>query len=221
MDLSRLSEIVSTLLLGAVVTLEVAAGALVISVLLGLGLAMVKTFVRSPLARLPIAVFVEVARNVPALTHLFILYFGLAYLGWKIDALPAAIIGLGLIGAATLTDVFRAGFQALGAGQREAGLSIGLPPLAVIRWILLPQALRITLPPVGNFAVQLLKDTSVAAAIAAPEIMFYARNLVTTTFETSLTYLCAAALYLAFSLPLSRLVSRLEGRGMAARPSQA
>lgn len=209
---SRIADILLVLLQGAVVTLEVTAGALVIAVLLGLALALLKTFSRRRFLIWPINVFVEVGRNVPALTHLFILYFGLASVGVRMDSLTAAVVGLGLIGAATLTDVFRAGFLALAAGQREAGLAIGLPPLGVIRYILLPQALRIALPPVGNFAIQLLKDTSVAAAIAAPEIMFYARNLVTTTFETALIYLCAAALYLVFSLPMSRLVRRLEGR---------
>lgn len=221
MDFSRIADILGTLLLGAAVTIKVTVGALIIAVLLGLFLGLVKTFSRNPFFIWPINVFVEIARNVPALTHLFILYFGLAYAGIRIEALFAAILGLGLIGAASLTDVFRAGFLALGAGQREAGLAIGLTPLSVIRYILLPQAIRITLPPVGNFAIQLLKDTSVAAAIAAPEIMFYARNLVTSTFETTLTYLCAAALYLAFSLPLSRLVHRLERRGPGLRASRS
>jgi len=81
-----------------------------------------------------------------------------------------------------------------------------------MRYIILPQAIRITLPPVGNYAIGLLKDTAIVSAIAAPEIMFYARNLVTSTFETTLVYSMVAVLYFCLSFPLARIVNRLEAR---------
>jgi ABC-type amino acid transport system permease subunit len=79
-----------------------------------------------------------------------------------------------------------------------------------VRYIILPQAWRIVLPPLGNYSISLLKETSVASAIAAPEIMFFARQLVTKTFETPLIYSMTALFYLAMSIPLGRLVARLE-----------
>lgn len=210
--ISLTATILPPLLKGAVVTIEVAAGAFIIAVAIGFLLALAKTFSGSIAVRAAVDTYVETLRNIPALTHLFILYFGLAAIGVKLSSLSAAIIGLGLIGAATLTDVFRAGFQSLHAGQREAALAIGMKPTAVLRYILLPQALRTTLPPLANYAAQLVKDTSIVAAIAAPEIMFFARSLVTSTFETTLIYISAALLYLALSLPLSYAAGRLEHR---------
>ncbi len=205
-------EFVVPLALAALVTIEVAAVAFVVATALGLFLATIRFFVPSRIVRFPISAYIEIFRNVPSLTHLFIIYFGLASLGIRLNSIAAAIIGLGLIGAAVLADVFRAGFEAIHIGQREAGLAVGLPPSMVFRDIVLPQTWRVTLPPIGNYAIQLVKDTSLVAAIAAPEIMFTARNLVVNTFETTLVYGIAAALYLVICIPLSRALHRLERR---------
>jgi ABC-type amino acid transport system permease subunit len=162
--------------------------------------------------RFLVDVYVEIFRGIPALTLLFILYFGLAYSRIRIESVPAAILGLGLVGGAILTEVFRSGFEALHHGQREAALAVGMTPIMAMRYIILPQAVRITLPPIGNYAIGLLKDTAIVSAIAAPEIMFYARNLVTSTFETTIIYVLVAILYFCLSFPLARIVGRLEER---------
>lgn len=210
--LDHVLQFAMPLAIAAGVTIEVAAGAFAVAVLFGLLLASVRYFVVSRIVRIPIAIYVEIFRNVPSLTHLFIIFFGLAYLGIRLNSLTAAIIGLGLIGAAVLTDIFRAGFEAVHIGQREAALAVGMTPRLAFREIILPQTWRVTLPPIGNYAVQLVKDTSLVAAIAAPEIMFTARNLVVNTFETTLVYGIAAALYLVICIPLSRAIRRLERR---------
>jgi polar amino acid transport system permease protein len=206
------THILNTLAAGAVTALQVTAGAAAIAVSLGLVLALAIVFVKLTPVRLAIGAYVEWMRNVPALAHLFVLYFGLASLGIRLSPLTAAILGLGLVGAAVLCDVFAAGMQALHVGQREAALSVGLTPLHALQFIVLPQMLRLTLPALGNFAIQLIKDTSIASAIAAPEIMFYARNLVTSTFQTPLIYATAMLLYAAMVFPLSWLFARLEQR---------
>jgi polar amino acid transport system permease protein len=211
-DFANLLHFAAPLIIAAHVTIEVAAGAFVVAVLLGLLLASLRYFVPSRLVRVPIAIYIEIFRNVPSLTHLFIIFFGLAYLDIRLDSLTAAIVGLGLIGAAVLTEIFRAGFEAVHIGQREAALAVGMTPRLAFREIILPQTWRVTLPPIGNYAVQLVKDTSLVAAIAAPEIMFTARNLVVNTFETTLVYGIAAVLYLVICLPLSRAMRRLERR---------
>jgi His/Glu/Gln/Arg/opine family amino acid ABC transporter permease subunit len=172
-------------------------------------MAVIKTS-RLRLLRLLVNIYIEIFRDVPALTLLFILYFGLAYGGIKLDPVSAAIIGLGAIGGAILTEVFRSGFEALHFGQREAALAVGMTPSMTMRYIIFPQAIRIVLPPVGNYAIGLLKDTAIVSAIAAPEIMFWARNLVTSTFETTLVYVLAAALYFCMSFPLAQVVNKLE-----------
>ncbi len=202
-------EMLWVLLGGAYVAVQITLAALLVALVLGLFLAIVKASNIFPLT-LMATTFVEIFRGIPALTQLFILYFGLTYVGINLDPLPAAIIGLGLIGAAYLTEVFRAGFAALHHGQREAAMAIGMTPMMAMRYIILPQSIRIVLPPIGNYAIHLIKETSVVSAIAAPEIMFYARQLVNNTFQTTLIYILVAILYFCLSFPLARIVDRLE-----------
>ena len=210
-------SILVVLLAGAVTAVRIAAGAGVVAFGLGLILALINVFTRLVALRVTIACYVEWMRNVPALAHLFVLYFGLATVGFRLSPLCAAIIGLGMVGAAVLCDVFVAGMRAIHAGQREAALAAGLTPMQALRHIVLPQMLRLTLPAVGNYTSQLVKDTSIASAIAAPEIMFYARNLVTSTFETPLIYGSAILLYAAIVFPVTWLFKGLERRLGAGR----
>lgn len=212
MNLDAFLLILRTLLAGAVTAAQVATGAGVIAVVLGLALAMLSVFARWGALRLLIGAYVEWMRNVPALAHLFVLYFGLASVGIRFSPKEAAILGLGLVGAAVLCDVFAAGIRSLHVGQREAALAVGLTPGQTLRFIVLPQMARVTLPAVGNYASQLIKDTSIASAIAAPEIMFYARNLVTSTFQTPLIYATAILLYASVVFPVSWGFHRLERR---------
>lgn len=197
---------------GAGITIVVTLSALTFGLSLGFILALARQFSRSRILSGLIDAYVEFFRNVPALSHLFILYFGLAGLGFRLSSIGAAILGLGLIGAAVTCDIFRSGFKSLPTGQTEAALAAGFTPLQTIFTILTPQAMRIALPSLGNFAVQLLKDTSVVSAIAAPEIMFYARSMVTSSFQTTLIYVTAAGLYLVMSLPLMQVTRALENR---------
>ncbi len=212
--LQKILSLGGPLLLGAVTTIEITVFSFIVAALIGLLFALLKIGSVKPVVWL-IDAYVEIFRNTPVLAQLFIIYFGLAHAGVQIAAIPAAIIGLGLNGGAILTEVFRAGLSAVHRGQREAALAVGMTPWTSLRFIILPQTWRITLPPLGNYAIALLKDTAVVSAIAAPEIMFYARNLVTSTFETTFIYILAALLYFALSFPLARLVNRFEQRQKA------
>lgn len=211
MDLiiAKIVKLGPPLLHGAVTTIEITLVSLIVAVILGLSLALIQR-ARIVWLNWAIAAYVEVFRNTPVLTQLFIIYFGLPYVGYNIPSFFAAIIGLGLNGGAVLTEVFRAGIAAIHAGQREAALAVGMTPWMSLRHIILPQTWRITLPPIGNYAIALFKDTAVVSAIAAPEIMFYARNLVTSTFDTAFIYALVAILYFVLAFPMARLVDRLE-----------
>lgn len=207
----RFGYYIGILLEGAGITVSITIGALAIALVLGLGLAALKVS-RLPLARPFVDAYVEVFRDVPPLTQLFIIYFGLTYVGIRLEPVPAAIVGLGLNGAAYCAEIFRAGFAALHHGQREAAAAVGMTPGMAMRHVILPQAFRITLPPLGNYAIGLLKDTAVASAIAAPEIIWRARNLTSETFETPIIYLLVALLYFCLTFPLARWVNYLERR---------
>ncbi len=199
------------LLGGAIVSTQVAAGALLVAICGGLALALLSQSRAAP-PRWIAACYVELIRGTPALAQLFIIYFGLADLGLGMPPMVAAIVGLGVNGSAYLAEVFRAGIQAINRGQTEAAVSLGMTPAVAMRFVVLPQATRVMLPPFVNYSVQLLKDTSLISAIAAPEIMFRARNLVMETYESMTIYLLVAAIYLSISIPLSHLAARLQAR---------
>ncbi len=207
--LTKVTDLGGPLLLGAVTPVWITLASLVVAVVLGLGLALIRLLGFRAVNAL-IATYVEIFRNTPVLAQLFIIYFSLPTFGINIDPVPAAIIGLGLNGGAVLSEVFRSGLNAIHHGQREAALAVGMTPWVSLREIILPQTWRITLPPLGNYAIALLKDTAVVSAIAAPEIMFWARNLVTSTFQTTFVYVLAALLYFCLSFPLARMVERFE-----------
>ena len=215
---AQLPYLLETLLLGVQMTIVVTVGGCIVAIALGALGAVLRTG-RLVLLRALGTLYVDVFRAVPVLTQLFIIYFGLAELGVKLDPIPAAIIGFGINGGAYLTEVFRAGIEAVHRGQNEAALAIGMTRAQALRIIVLPQAMRVVLPPLGNYAIGLLKDTSVASSVAAPELSFRAHMLVDQTYLSTQIYLTVAALYLAMSLPLAHLVHRLErrmGRGRVA-----
>lgn len=151
-------------------------------------------------------------RGTPALTQLFLIYFGLASIGIALPAFVAAVAGLGLNYAAYMSEVYRAGIAAVHRGQREAALAIGMTNAVAMRNIILPQALRIIVPPMANYAVSLLKDTSVASLISAPELMLRARDLSSEYFMPMELYLLAGAMYLVMAYPLGKGAHYLEVR---------
>ncbi len=207
--MQRFPYFLSVLLGGAAMTIEVTIGALVFALLAGLIVALARLS-RWRVVRVLAGIYVELIRGTPALAQLFIIYFGLPDLGISPKPVTAAIIGLGINGAAYLAEIYRAGIEAIHKGQVEAALSLGMTPRRAMQYIILPQALRLMLPPITNFSILLLKDTALVSVIAAPEIMFFARNLVTETFQSMHVYLLAGMLYLCMTIPLSRLVARLE-----------
>lgn len=206
-----LPDILPVLLRATVMTIQVSAGALIVALTLGLAVALMRI---SPVAPLRwIALFyTDVMRGTPALVQLFIIYFGLSDLGIEFNPLSAAIIGLGMNGAAYVSEIYRAGIQAIGRGQVEAALSLGMTPARVMQYIVLPQGVRLMLPPLTNYAIALVKDTAIISAIAAPEVMFEARRLVEEIHQANQIYLLAALIYLAITIPMSRLAKRLERR---------
>jgi polar amino acid transport system permease protein/cystine transport system permease protein len=192
-------------------TVRIAAGAFVLAIAAGLLLALLQTVRVTPVNAL-VRTYIEVIRGTPVLAQLFILYFGLTEFGIRFTPVQAAVIGLGLNGAAYLAEVFRAGIESIHTGQMEAALTVGLTPAQAMRYVVLPQALNVVVPPTTNYSIALLKDTAVVSAVAAPEIMFRARNLVMETYLSAQIYLLVAAMYLVLSLVLAYVARRVERR---------
>jgi polar amino acid transport system permease protein len=199
------------LLVAAQGTLRMTAGAFTIAATVGLVFGLARLSRHRLVSRFAVG-YIEVMRGTPALTQLFLIYFGLPGVGIVLRAFEAAVIGLGLNGAAYLAEVYRAGIQAIHRGQREAAYSIGMTHLDAMRYIILPQAVRIVLPPMANYGIALLKDTSIASLISAPELMLRARDLSSEYFMPMRLYLITGLMYLAMAYPLSRIVRFLEDR---------
>ena len=197
--------------IGALTTVGLTAAAFVVAALLGFCLALMRLS-RSRVLSLIASVYLEIFRNIPILTQLFILYFGLTYIGIALPAIGAAIIGFGLNGAAILSEVFRASIRTIDRGQSEAAYTIGMTRSLAMRIIVLPQAFKVAIPGMANFAIGLLKDTSLASAAAVPELTFKAKMLVSETYQTNLIYFLLAMIYLVLSLVLSHCAARTERR---------
>jgi len=156
--------------------------------------------------------YIELARGIPALTILFLIYFGLVPLGIVLDAFVAGFVGLGMSAGGYFAEVFRAGIQALHKGQREAAAAVGMTPYMSFRYIILPQALRIILPPMLNMLIILLKDTSLCSLISTPELMLRSKDLAMMSFLPMHLFVLAAVIYFILAWPMSLFTRRVERR---------
>ena len=154
--------------------------------------------------------YIEVARGIPTLAILFLLYFGLVPLGIVLDAFVASYIGLGLTAAGYMAEIFRAGIGAIHKGQREAAYAVGMTPYKSFRYIIFPQAIRIIIPPLLNMLIILLKDTSICSLISTDELMLRAKDLAMMSFRPMHLFLLAGVLYFFLAWPLSILTRRVE-----------
>jgi polar amino acid transport system permease protein len=157
-------------------------------------------------------VIVNVIRGIPIIVQLFYIYFVLPDFGITLSALQAAIIGLGIAYSAYQSENFRAGIEAIDHGQIEAAYSLGLGWGLTMRKVVLPQAIRIVLPPYGNIMIMMLKDSSQASTITVAELALQGKLIASSTFRNTSVFTLVAALYLVMSLPLIVLAGWLERR---------
>lgn len=164
------------------------------------------------LARLVGLAIVEVGRGLPLLVLLYIVYQGLPQIQVSLTAFLSAVVAFAWSTAAYSSEMFRASLNALPKGQTEAALASGMGQVDTFRFVLLPQALRIAIPPLLNLAVQIFQATALAYVITVPEIMQHAYFLGTVSFLYLNVFLLAGLLYAAVTLPSSALIARLERR---------
>ncbi|HEY3583984.1 MAG TPA: amino acid ABC transporter permease [Casimicrobiaceae bacterium] len=165
-------------------------------------------------ARAAMVVFIRVFQGTPLLMQLFLAYFGMAIFGFSVNPLIAAMIALTAHASAYLGEIWRGCIQAVPRGQTEAATTLGLHYFARMRYVVLPQAARIAVPPTVGFLVQLLKETSLASIIGFVELTREGQIITSVTFRPFLVYGLVAALYFAMCWPLSLMARRME-RGLA------
>jgi cystine transport system permease protein len=178
---------------------------------LGLVTAVARLFGPAPISALA-RFYVWIIRGTPLLVQLFVIFYGLPSIGVLLDAFPAALIGFTLNVGAYTSEIIRAAISSVPKGQWEAAYSTGMNWQQAMRRTILPQAARVSVPPLSNSFISLVKDTSLAAAITVPELFQAAQRIVATTYEPLILYIQAALIYLVLSSVLSALQSRLEIR---------
>jgi ABC-type amino acid transport system permease subunit len=150
---------------------------------------------------------VSLLRGIPPIVWLFIIYFGISIGAYQMAAIPAAIIGFGLISAAYMAEIYRGGLSAVHHGQWEAGHALGVSDRTTFTRIIGPQALRVSIPSMASYAISLFKDSSIASTIGVTEIVFFTTQNARTGGGGLTVYVLAALVYVAMSVPLA-LVSR-------------
>lgn len=196
---------------GLAITLQLAAGAMVVALVVGTAVAIVRVSASRVLRTLG-AAYVEYMRNIPLLVHMFFWVFGLPFVGVVLSEFAGALIGLALYTSAFVAEAVRAGILAVGKGQLEAASSLGMTGGQTMRFVILPQAIATTLPPLANLAIALTKNTSVASAVLVPELMYQAEVVDARTAQTYAVFFLAGAIYLALTFPMGRGVAMLETR---------
>lgn len=199
------------LLGGLALGLALAFSSIVIGALIGL-LAAFAALSSSAALRRGVAVYVTLIRNTPLLVIVLIVYFALPDLGLRLGKVESFVASLALYAGAYLAEVFRASLVGVPSGLIDAGLAIGLTRFQVARLVRFPIMLRNALPALGSTFIALFKDTSIAAAIAVPELTFQARRINVDTFRVVEAWMAASVLYVATSLVIAAGLRRLERR---------
>ena len=202
-----ISRNLPVLLAGLSVTIQIAIGATILGILLGLVTAIFRMGPIRPLNWLA-TVYIEVIRNTPALVQVFIIYYGLANLGLRLPALTAMIVALGINNGAYLAEIFRGGLQSVKRGQLEAAAALALPSRTTFLGVVLPQAIRSIWPALTNQTIQIVLATSLAAIIGMPELVNQAMFLGSRNFRYGELLLAVTVMYAILTLTVS-LLSRL------------
>ena len=212
--MSTVEEMISflpRLLEGTWVTISVSLISFVLALLVGLmfGVARMSRF--WPI-RFVAGVYVQFIRGTPLLLQLFFIYYVLPYSGITLSAFTSGVTGLTLNYGAYMAEVFRSGVQAIPKGQWEAGRSLGMSKSLLMRRIILPQALRIVIPALGNFFVAIFKDSALVSVITMRDLMFSGQLLAAATFKHFEIFALVGLLYFLISYPTAKLVDYVEGR---------
>jgi putative glutamine transport system permease protein len=196
---------------GLAVTLQVSALTLVLSIVLGGVLGVMRVAPLAPLRNVS-AGYVEFFRNVPPLIHLFFIFFALPRAGVVLSPFISGVVGLTVYHAAFVAEILRAGINAVGRQQLEGARALGLSYIRAMRYVILPQAGALVLPPLGNLFVSLIKTSSLVAAISTPDLMFQAEILNEQTYRTFEVFTFAGLIYLVLTYTLGTVLHHLERR---------
>lgn len=209
MDWTFIANYVPVYIEAAKLTLRIAAIGILLSVIVGMFCSFVQYY-NIPVFRNAAAIYIELSRNTPLLIQLFFLYFGLPRIGIIISSEGCAIAGLTFLGGSYMAEALKSGLSSIDKIQWESGLSIGLNHVQVMRYVVLPQAISISIPAICANVIFLIKETSVFSAVALADLMYVAKDLIGLYYKTDETLFMLVISYLLLLLPISIIFSLIE-----------
>lgn len=192
-------------------TMRLGLAGIVIAIVVGLVCALVQYY-KVPVLRRIVGAYIELSRNTPLLVQLFFIYYGLPKIGIKTNAEICGIAGLAFLGGSYMAEAFRSGLESIEPIQTESAMSLGMDHAQTMRYIILPQAMSISVPAFVANVIFLLKETSVFSAISLMDLMFTAKDLIGLYYKTTECLFLLVVFYLLILLPVSLLGSWLERR---------
>ncbi len=192
------------------ISLALAVGALLIGALLGTLLAILETS-GSRVARILIKVYTTILRGTPMLIQIVFIYY-LVSNHLHLSAFWCALIAIGMNSSAYISQIIKAGIRSISTGQLEAAQTLGIPRKELLKTVILPQAIRTVLPALGNEAITLVKDTSLASMIGVTELFFVGKTIISQTYDALSIYIALAVIYLIITMSLSYAITLLESK---------
>ena len=192
-------------------TVKIGSAGVVLAIVIGLLCAAVQYY-KIPILKRIAAVYIELSRNTPLLVQLFFIYYGLPKIVIKTDAQMCGIAGLAFLGGSYMAEAFRSGLEAVEPIQTESAVSLGMNRYQTMRYVILPQAISISVPAFMANVIFLLKETSVFSAISLMDLMFTAKDLIGLYYKTTESLFLLVVFYLLILLPVSLIGSVIERR---------
>lgn len=211
MDYDFIKQIIPMFAQAALVTLKLSLAGIFLSILVGLLCAVVR-YAKVPVLHQIAAVYIEFSRNTPLLIQVFFLYFAFPRMGIKLSATQSAIIGLTFLGGSYMAETFRSAIEGVSRIQIESAQSLGLKNSQVMLYVVLPQAVSVSIPGFCANVMFMIKETSVFSAIAIAELMYVAKDLIGLYYKTEESLLLLSISYFVILLPISVLANFAERR---------
>lgn len=211
MDIEFIQKYTPLYIEAAKLTVRIAMIGILFSIIVGFVCSLCRYY-KIPVLNQITACYIELSRNTPLLVQLFFLYFGLPKVGISISSENCAIIGLTFLGGSYMAEAFRSGLEAVDKSQKESGLSLGFNKIQVMRYIVMPQAISISVPAFCANFIFLIKETSVFSVVALPDLMYVAKDLIGLYYKTDEALLMLVIAYLLVLLPISLIAMLLERR---------
>jgi polar amino acid transport system permease protein len=209
LDFSLVQEYIPFLLKASVLTIEISILSIILGLIMGIIVVLMRISKFKPLSLLA-SFYIWSLRGTPLLVQLFLVYFGLPQIGVELDPFTASVFALGINAGAYIAEILRGGILSIPKGQMEAAQSLGLSYPTIMRRIIFPQALRVSLPAIGNESITLLKDSSLASLVTVSELMMTSQRFAATNYAFIEFYITAALFYLVMTTVLSFFLRKIE-----------